>query len=55
MKKVNNMLELNKFDEVAWLFIFSIYESRWDSLHTDNENRIFRQKVLSKFTSRTPS
>jgi len=47
--------ELDGLDETAWLFISSIYESRWDSLHTNKENKMFGQKVVSKFISNTHS
>jgi len=36
-------------DKVAWNFISAIYESGWNSLVTDKENRTFRQWVVSKF------
>jgi len=47
--------ELDGLGETAWLFISSIYEFRWDSFHTDKENKIFGQKVVSKFISNTHS
>jgi len=47
--------ELNGLDKATWLLISSIYRSTWDLLHTDKENKIFRYKVASKFTSNTHS
>ena len=48
--KINDMTELKEFSKTAWSFISSIYESEWNSLYTDKENRMFRQKFVSKFT-----
>jgi len=47
--------EIDGLSKAAWLLISSIHESRWDLLHTDKKNKIFRQKVASKFTSNTCS
>jgi len=49
-EKINNMTELKEFSKTAWSFISSIYESEWNSLYTNKENRMFRQKFVSKFT-----
>ena len=54
-QKINNVTELKGFSEAAWSFISSIYESRWDSLYTDKENRTFRQKSAFKFTPKVPN
>ena len=48
--KANDILDLNGMDEVAWNFISTIYESGWDILVTNKDNRTFRQQVMSKFT-----
>lgn len=48
--KVNDILDLNGVDEIAWNLISAIYKSEQDSLITNKNNRIFRQQVISKFT-----
>jgi len=53
--KINNVTELKGFSEAAWSFISSIYESEWDSLYTNKENRTFRQKFAFKFTPKVPN
>ena len=52
--EANNIPELKGFGKVAWNFIFSIYNSKWDSLSSDKYNNLFRTKVLSKFTLKSP-
>jgi len=52
--KANNIPELKGFGKVAWNFIFFIYNSKWDSLSSDKYNNLFRTKVLSKFTLKSP-
>jgi len=53
MKFVTEILQLNGFGQAAWCFILSIYKARWNILKTDDNNRIFRQNVISKFTLKT--
>ena len=50
--KINNVTQLQGFGQVAWEFILSIYKSEWDALTTNNNNRMFRQNISSKFTSK---
>ena len=45
---INDVPQLNGFGEAAWIFIFSIYESSWDSLFANNKNRTYRQNVSAK-------
>jgi len=40
---------------VALSFILSIYESGWSLLKANNNNRIFRQNIASKFIQKTTS
>ena len=58
--KTNDIPDLSSVGEVAWNFISIIYESGWDSLIANKENRTFRQCVTQKFTpklqeTRTPT
>jgi len=50
--KINNVTQLQGFGQVAWEFILSIYKSEWDALTTNNNNRMVRQNISSKFTSK---
>ena len=41
---------------MIWNFLSLVYQSSWDSLHTDNKSKTLRKKISSKFTPRiTPS
>ena len=52
--KANNIPELKGFGKVAQYFIFSIYNSGWDSLPSDKYNNSFKTKVSRKFTLKSP-
>ena len=54
-RKLKNNIEddipaLTRFSQAAQSFISSIYKVEWDSLKTNNLNKIFRQNITSKFT-----
>ena len=49
-EKANNIPELKNFGEVIWSFISSIYESEWNILSLNKNNKSFRGKVSYKFT-----
>jgi len=48
--KATDITELQVLGEVAWYFIFAIYEANWDSLPIDKDNTPFRVKALNNFT-----
>ena len=48
--KANNLKNLNGMGKAIWEFIFTVYDSHWDSLYVDNNNTTFRSKVKSKFS-----
>jgi len=45
----NNILQIAEFSFVAWEFLLAIYKSVWDKLTAHNENKTFRQYVISQF------
>ena len=49
----NNISALEGFGQTAWLFISSIYKIGWNSLKTNDCNRIFRQNFALKFIPKT--
>ena len=54
-KQVNNITanDLKDFESIGnaiWKFISSVYETKWDSLYTDNKSTSLRAKISSKFT-----
>jgi len=53
LHKDKKILQLNGFGQAAWHFISSIYKTKWDMLKTDDNNRTFRQNIVSKFTFKT--
>jgi len=40
--KLNNLKQFQGFSKMTWTFISSIYETGWDELEADNNNKIFR-------------
>ena len=51
--KVNELNDFNGIGNAIWNFISSVYKSKWDSLHTDQNTNTLRAKISSKFTPRT--
>ena len=52
--KANNITEFEGMGNAIWNFILSVYEAKWDSVHTDRSTNTLRSKISSKFTPRTP-
>ena len=50
--KSNEVTNLKDIDKAAWNFILAIYKLRQNSLITDNNKTSFRNKILSKITSK---
>ena len=50
----NKLSDFNGMEDTIWNFISSVYESKWDSLHTDQKTNTLRAKISSKFTPRIP-
>ena len=51
---VNDLADFNGMGDIIWNFISSVYDAKWDALHTDNKANTLRGKISSKFTPRTP-
>jgi len=55
-KTANDFKDFDGIGDAVWNFISSVYQSSWDSLHTDNKTITLREKISTKFTPRiTPS
>ena len=52
--KVNNLSDLDSMGDAIWNFISSVYEAKWDTLHTDQKTNTLRSKISAKFTPRIP-
>lgn len=52
--KISDVIELQRFDKVAWNFILAIYKANWDSSPIDNQNISFKNAVISKLIPRSP-
>ena len=50
LSKANDLMDFNGIGNVMWNFISSIYESNWDTLHTDNKSNTLRRKIAAKYT-----
>jgi len=53
VNKSNDVVELRRIGEAAWIFSSAFYNLGWDSLFADENKNSFTQKVLHKFTPRT--
>jgi len=49
-KTANDFKDFEGMSDVVWNFISSVYQSRWDSLYTDNKTITLREKISTKFT-----
>ena len=52
-RTVENILQISEFGFAAWDFLSSIYESGWDKLTANKDNRSFRQYIVSQFNMKT--
>jgi len=50
--KVNDLNDFDGMGDAIWNFISSVYEAKWDSLHTDKKTNTLRAKISSKLTPR---
>ena len=54
-KSSNNLKDFNRIGDGIWNLLSSVYQSSWDSLHTDNWSKSLREKILEKLTPRVVS
>ena len=50
--KSNKLEDFKGIREAIWSFISSVYQSKWDSLIADKNNKSLKQKILDKLTPR---
>ena len=48
--KANDIKDFKDIGQAAWIFLSTIYESKWDSLFADDCKTSFRKKVSHQFT-----
>jgi len=48
-------MTFDSIGDMVWSFLYSIYQSSWDSLYTDNQSKTFREKISFKLTPRVVS
>ena len=53
-KTTTNISQITEFGFAIWNFISSIYESGWNKLTTNKDNRSFRQYVALQFKAKIP-
>ena len=53
--KVNDVNQLQGFGQIVWEFISSIYQSGWDTLTTNKNNKMIRQNIVSKISPKINS
>ena len=49
-KTANDFKDFDGIGNAVWNFISSVYQSSWDSLHTNNKTITLREKISTKFT-----
>ena len=47
---INNIKELKGFSDAAFNFVLFIYKANWDTIHADNYNNSFKNRIVNKFT-----
>ena len=52
LKTANDLKDFDDIGDAVWNFLSLVYQSGWDSLHTDNKSKTLREKISSKFTPR---
>jgi len=52
LKTANDLKDFDGISDIVWNFLSSVYQSGWDSLHTDNKLKTLRENISSKFTPR---
>ena len=50
----NDVKDLEGISKELWHFFSIVYKLHWNSLHMDNSNILFRNKVKSKFNPQVP-
>jgi len=53
--KSNDMEDLKGIGMAIWNFMSSVYQSKWDSLNTDNNRKSLRDKITTKLSPRVIS
>jgi len=48
--KSNNLEDFKDIGEAIWNFVSSVYQSKWDSLIADKNNKSLREKIVDKLT-----
>jgi len=51
--KANELQDFEGIGDSIWNFLSAIYQVNWDSFYTDNKSKSLREKIMSKFSTRT--
>ena len=51
--KANELQDFEGIGDSIWNFLSAIYQANWDSFYTDNKSKSLREKITSKFSTRT--
>jgi len=51
-KTANDLKDFDGIGDVVWNFLSLVYQSGWDSLHTNNKSKTLRENISSNFTPR---
>ena len=51
--KANELQDFEGIGDSIWNFLSAIYQANWDSFYMDNKSKSLREKIVSKFSTRT--
>jgi len=51
--KANELQDFEGIGDSIWNFLSAVYQANWDSFYMDNKSKLLREKIMSKFSTRT--
>jgi len=51
--KANELQDFKGIGDSIWNFLSAVYQANWDSFYMDNKSKSLREKITSKFSTRT--
>jgi len=51
--KANELQDFKGIGDLIWNFLSAVYQANWDSFYMDNKSKSLREKITSKFSTRT--
>jgi len=51
--KANKLQDFEDIEDSIWNFLSAVYQANWDLFYIDNKSKSLREKIMSKFSTRT--